>query len=146
MQLREDSVAVRDAFENFLNTYNYSHISYNFLPNLIYHTHRNSLQIDDELEKFQVRINRISQSIQEEQQKRSNILLGIVGAMTSISGIQPVYNYAEDLRTKFSINAWGFYGAIVLIISLLAIPLLGYLYPEKTRRIVNKYKNNNLVQ
>jgi hypothetical protein len=146
MQLREDSVAVRDAFENFLNTYNYSHISYNFLPNLIYHTHRNSLQIDDELEKFQVRINRISQSIQEEQQKRSNILLGIVGAMTSISGIQPVYNYAEDLRTKFSIDVWGFYGAIVLIISLLAIPLLGYLYPEKTRRIVNKYKNNNLVQ
>jgi hypothetical protein len=138
IQLRDDSVAVRDAFEDFLNTYNYSHISYNFLPNLIYHTHRNSLQIDDELEKFQVRINRISQAIQEEQQKRSNLLLGIVGAMTSISGIGPVYDYAEGLRSKLSMSLPEFYGIAAVGLLLLALPLVAYVFPGKVKKIIQK--------
>ena len=63
----DSSVKIRDEFESFLNTYNISHISYNFLPNLIAEKHRKSLQIDSELEKFQDRINRISQEIQEKE-------------------------------------------------------------------------------
>jgi hypothetical protein len=140
LEMGDDSVKVRDEFENFLNTYNLSHISYNFLPNLIFHQHRKGLQIDEELEKFQERINRISQAIQEDQQKRSNLLLGLVGAMTSISGIQPVIEYLEIGRKTVGLGYFSFYLLVVIIAIILAVPLLAYLFPEKKKKIVRKWK------
>ena len=140
LEMGDDSVKVRDEFENFLNTYNLSHISYNFLPNLIFHQHRKGLQIDEELEKFQERINRISQAIQEDQQKRSNLLLGLVGAMTSISGIQPVIEYLEIGRKTIGLGYFSFYLLVVIIAIILAVPLLAYLFPEKKKKIVRKWK------
>jgi hypothetical protein len=140
LEMGDDSVKVRDEFESFLNTYNLSHISYNFLPNLIFHQHRKGLQIDEELEKFQERINRISQAIQEDQQKRSNLLLGLVGAMTSISGLQPVIEYLEIGRKTVGLGYFNFYPLVVIIAIILAIPLLAYLFPEKKKKIVRKWK------
>ena len=140
LEMGDDSVKVRDEFESFLNTYNLSHISYNFLPNLIFHQHRKGLQIDEELEKFQERINRISQAIQEDQQKRSNLLLGLVGAMTSISGLQPVIEYLEIGRKTVGLGYFSFYPLVVIIAIILAIPLLAYLFPEKKKKIVRKWK------
>ena len=140
LEMGDDSVKVRDEFESFLNTYNLSHISYNFLPNLIFHQHRKGLQIDEELEKFQERINRISQAIQEDQQKRSNLLLGLVGAMTSISGLQPVIEYLEIGRKTVGLGYFSFYPLVVIIAIILAVPLLAYLFPEKKKKIVRKWK------
>jgi hypothetical protein len=140
LEMGDDSVKVRDEFESFLNTYNLSHISYNFLPNLIFHQHRKGLQIDEELEKFQERINRISQAIQEDQQKRSNLLLGLVGAMTSISGLQPVIEYLEMGRKTVGLGYFSYYLLVVIIAIILAIPLLAYLFPEKKKKIVRKWK------
>lgn len=140
LEMSDDSVKVRDEFENFLNKYNLSHISYNFLPNLIFHHHRKGLQIDEELEKFQERINRISQAIQEEAQKRSNSLLTFVGAMTSISGLQPVFEYLEIGRKTIGLGYFSYYPLVVIIASILAVPLLAYLFPEKKKKIVRKWK------
>ncbi len=140
LEMGDDSVKVRDEFESFLNTYNLSHISYNFLPNLIFQQHRKSLQIDEELEKFQERINRISQAIQEDQQKRSNLLLGIVGAMTSISGLQPVLKYLEIGRKTVGMGYFSYYPVVLLIVLVLALPLLAYLFPEKKKQFLRKWK------
>lgn len=140
LEMSDDSVKVRDEFESFLNTYNLSHISYNFLPNLIFHQHRKGLQIDEELEKFQERINRISQAIQEDQQKRSNLLLGLVGAMTSISGLQPVFEYLEIGRNTVGLSYFSYYPIIIVLAILLAIPLLAYLFPEKKKKLLRKWK------
>lgn len=140
LDMNEDSLKVRDAFESFLNTYQVSHISYNFLPNLIFHKHRKSLQIEDELKKFQERINRISQAIQEDQQKRSNLLLGIVGAMTSISSISPVLNVLESTRIKLNLNSALFYSLSILIAVSIAVPVLMYLFPEKKKQVLRKWK------
>ncbi len=142
-EMSDDSVKVRDEFENFLNTYNLSHLSYNFLPNLIFHHHRKSLQIDEELEKFQDRINRISQAIQEEQQKRSNLLLGIVGAMTSIAGLQPILDYLEIGRKVLQLGYFSYYVLIVLIVAVASIPILSYLFPEKKKKILRKWRSRN---
>jgi hypothetical protein len=139
--MEHDSVKVRDEFESFLNTYNLSHISYNFLPNLIFHQHRKSLQIDEELEKFQERINRISQAIQEEQQKRSNLLLGIVGAMTSISSVKPILDILENTRSQIHLNGFIFYTLAGILALSAAIPLLAYLFPEKKKQLLRKWKN-----
>jgi hypothetical protein len=137
--MEHDSVKVRDEFETFLNNYNLSHISYNFLPNLIFHQHRKSLQIDEELEKFQERINRISQAIQEEQQKRSNLLLGIVGAMTSISSVEPILGVLDETRTKLNWNSPLFYTLTGLLVVLISIPLVAYLFPEKKKQFMRKW-------
>jgi hypothetical protein len=140
LEMGDDSVKVRDEFEGFLNTYNLSHLSYNFLPNLIFQQHRKGLQIDEELEKFQERINRISQAIQEDQQKRSNLLLGIVGAMTSISGLQPVLEYLEIGRKTVGMGYFSYYPVVLLIVLVLALPLLAYLFPEKKKQFLRKWK------
>jgi hypothetical protein len=140
LEMGDDSVKVRDEFEGFLNTYNLSHLSYNFLPNLIFQQHRKGLQIDEELEKFQERINRISQAIQEDQQKRSNLLLGIVGAMTSISGLQPVLEYLEIGRKTVGMGYFSYYPVVLLFVLVLALPLLAYLFPEKKKQFLRKWK------
>ncbi len=136
-----DSVKTRDEFESYLNTYNISHISYNFLPNLIYQGLRKSLQIDNELTQFQERINRISQAIQEEQQKRSNMLLAVVGAMTSISSIEPVLGFMENTRNSLKWGKFGFYFLVSTLLLSLAVPLLAYLFPDKKRKFLNKWKS-----
>ena len=140
LEMGDDSVKVRDEFESFLNTYNLSHISYNFLPNLLFHQHRKGLQIDEELQKFQERINRISQAIQEDQQKRSNLLLGIVGAMTSISSLEPVGEYLEKGRTAVQMGAVTYYIVVGLLFFSLAIPVAAYLFPEKKKQLLKKWK------
>jgi hypothetical protein len=140
LEMGDDSVKVRDEFESFLNTYNLSHISYNFLPNLIFHQHRKGLQIDDELVKFQERINRISQAIQEEAQKRSNLLLTVVGAMTSLSGLQPVFDYLETGRKSIGFGYLSYYPLLLILIFILAIPVLGFLFPEKKKQLLKKWK------
>lgn len=144
LEMGDDSVKVRDEFESFLNTYNLSHLSYNFLPNLIFHQHRKCLQIDEELEKFQERINRISQAIQEDQQKRSNLLLGLVGAMTSISGLQPVLEYLEVGRKTVNMGYYSYYPLVLIIVILAGLPLLAYLFPEKKKKLLRKWKQRKV--
>ena len=135
-----DEVELRDKFESFLNTYNLSHISYNFLPNLIFQSHKESLDIKNELKLFQKRIVRISESIKEEQQQRSNALLGIVGIFTSIGAVQPIYEFVESSRVSFAFNPILFYCIISIILIILAIPVLIYLFPQKYKLIKLRWK------
>jgi hypothetical protein len=140
-KINADSVKTRDEFEGFLNTYNISHISYNFLPNLIYHGLRKSLQIDNELKQFQDRINRISQAIQEKQQKRSNLLLGAVSVLASISSVEPVFGFMENTRDSLKWGKFEFYFLVSTLLILLVIPLIAYLFPDKKRKFLNKWRN-----
>ena len=144
-ELQEDSesdeIELRDKFENFLNTYNFSHISYNFLPNLIFKSHKESLDIENELKIFQNRIMRISESIKEEQQKRSNALLGIVGIFTSIGAVQPIIKFAESSRISFAFNPILYYFIIGIVLIIISIPVLIYLFPQKYKLIKIKWKN-----
>lgn len=135
-----DEVELRDKFESFLNTYNLSHISYNFLPNLIFQRHKESLDIKNELKLFQKRIVRISESIKEEQQQRSNALLGIVGIFTSIGAVQPIYEFVESSRVSFAFNPILFYCIIAIILIILAIPVLIYLFPQKYKILKLRWK------
>ena len=119
---------------------NLSHISYNFLPNLIYQQHRTSLETDLELDKFQKRINRISQSIQEEEQKRSNLLLSIVSVLASISSIQPIFEVLEKVRIEYSFNTTLYYTLISLLGLFAGLRLLIYLYPDKYKLFKRRWR------
>jgi len=140
-EMINDSVKVRDTFESFLNTYNISHISYNFLPNLIYQKHRLSLDIDGELQKFQDRINRISQSISEQRQNRANLLIGFIGFVTSLSSISPAL---DILKTVQKYLGWGsvlFYSLVVIVLICIAVPVLMYLFPDKAKRYKKMFRS-----
>ena len=136
----DSSVKIRDEFENFLNTYNISHISYNFLPNLIAEKHRKSLQIDSELEKFQERINRISQEIQEKEQKRSNLLLTFVGIVTSLGSAKPIFSMVETFRSDHQLNSGLFYSLLSMALIGSSIPIIRFLFPEVIKSIQRKWK------
>jgi uncharacterized membrane protein YidH (DUF202 family) len=99
------------------------------------------LDIENELKLFQKRIIRISESIKEEQQKRSNALLGIVGVFTSIGAVQPVYEFVEHSRATLNMHAILFYCLVAIILILLAIPVLIYLFPQKYKLIKLQWKN-----
>lgn len=138
--MRLDSVKTRNEFERFLNNYNISTISYNFLPNLIFEKHRKSMLVEEELVKFEERINRISQSIQEDQQNRMNTLLGIVGLFTSIGSVEPAIELLESARESFEFEMAPFYTLVVLLVIIVSIPVLSYLFPEKKKQLMRKLK------
>ncbi|MEN9399148.1 MAG: hypothetical protein RL632_249 [Bacteroidota bacterium] len=144
-EMINDSVKVRDQFEEFLNTYNISHISYNFLPNLMYQKHRSSLDIDGELKQFQDRITRISESIREQQQSRANALLGLVGIFTSIGSVLPIVNAAPKVQRWTGMNAWVFYSLVGILLISIAIPLLMYLFPEKSKKLKRWWRSRKSV-
>ena len=139
-EMRIDSVKTRSKFESFLNNYNLSVISYNFLPNLIFEKHRKSMRVEEELTKFEDRINKISQSIQEEQQSRMNMLIGLVGLVTSIGSVEPAIEILESLRENFKMNLTPFYLLTSFIVIIIAIPTLAFLFPEKKKQLIRKWQ------
>lgn len=140
-ELMNDSEEIRDKFEEFINTYNLSHLSYHFLPNKIFHQHRESLEIDSELKKFQQRVNKINQSIQEKQQKRTNLLIAVFTIITSLSSITPIWEFLQGLKNNLQWSNWLFYGAISIILLIVGIPVFSFLFPEKTKKIIRQWKN-----
>ena len=137
---RLDSVKTRNQFEKFLNNYNISTISYNFLPNLIFEKHRKSMLVEEELAKFEERRNRMSQIIQEDQQKRMNTLIGIVGLFTSIGSVDPAIALLENARETIALQMAPFYTLVILLLIIIAIPVLSYLFPEKKKQLTKKWK------
>jgi hypothetical protein len=134
-KLHEGTVKVRSQFEDFINTYNISHVSFNFLPNEIYFKIRNVLEIESELNKFQERIVRISTSIQENQQKKTNLLLGLVSFITGLGSVSPIIDTVTNLQTNLGWNPILFYVSVVLLLLVVAVPILYYLYPDKLKKI-----------
>lgn len=135
-----DSVKVRDDFEKFLNKYNINTISFNFLGNLIYEKIGESLNINKELEAFQNRINRISQSIQEEKQARTNNLLQLVSILGGITSLGPIYDILTEVKIFLAWSDFQFYSALTFVIVVIGIGLLAYLMPTYRDKIIEKWK------
>lgn len=131
---------VRSQFENFINTYNLSQISFNFLPNLIYQVQRKALLIDNELKKFNERITRISDNIQEQQQKRTNALLSFVTIVASAGSIIPIYNNLEKIRIFLNWQTGIFYSLIGVLVLIISFFLFRYIFSESYRSLLRKVK------
>ena len=83
----------RSNFQDFLAKYYFNYISYNFLPTEIFYKIRTALDIEKELQLLNEKIVAVGQKIQEEQQDKTNKILGIVTVLSSLSSAQPVYDY-----------------------------------------------------
>jgi hypothetical protein len=138
-----DNLRLRDTFEKFLNSYNLSHISYNFLPNLIYNKVKLAIELDEEMEKFKQRIVSLNESIKEEQQKKTNLLLGFLGLISSVGSALPIFNFFEKFRLNTNINAFLFYGLAALLTLSIGLLIIRYIFPEKIRLLLRKFKKKN---
>lgn len=143
-EFRLDSLKTREKFESFLNNYNLSVISYNFLPNLIFEKHRESMRIEAELEKFESRINKITQAVQEVQQKRVNILLGLVTVVTSISSLEPLIGALTELENMLGWSDSVFFSALTFLLIMFAIPAASFFFPEHKRQLMRKLRKNGI--
>ena len=128
--ISDGAVNVRNQFEKFLNDYNLSHISFNFLANEIYKKTGEALDINLELTAFQSRINRLYATIQEKKQSKTNILLQIVTVLGGISSVQPVIGLLNHLKSNLGWSSFSFYSLFALIIVSLGLGVLYWLMPD----------------
>jgi hypothetical protein len=137
-KFKEDAVKYKSRFEDFINDYNYSHISFDFLPNLIYSKMRAALGIESEIKQFEKRLNSLAANIQEEQEKRQAALLGIISVISSISAIEPILDTAEQVRDHTGLESNLFYALLSIVFVSIAISLLSYLFPHIAKKVWKK--------
>jgi hypothetical protein len=137
-----DPVKYREKFQDFLNLYNFTHISFNFLPNLIFTKIRTALGIDAEIEKFEKRLGNLAASIQENQEKRQAFLLTLISVISGWTAAKDIMNQLVDFRVRLGWNALPYYSLLSVVITSLIIILIEYLFPlhaQKIRKRISRY-------
>lgn len=134
-----DPVRYRNRFQHFINHYNFTQISFNFLPNLIFEKIRMGMGIDSEIEKFEKRLSGLASSIQEDQEKRQAFLLTLISVFSSFSAAKDIVSSLESTRIALNLGAELYYSMVVAIILLLATLLVSYLFPLLANKIKNKF-------
>jgi hypothetical protein len=133
---------LRDQFEEFLNKYNISHISFNFLGNELFNKTGKALELEQELTTFRERIKNISQTLQEQRQSKTNNLLQLVTLIGGISSISPIFIGIIKLEKYLAWNSIIFYGLISLISLILIGFIIYYIFPELFKKIWKKKTSN----
>jgi len=134
---RSDSdklVKYRDQFEDFLNNYNISHISFNFLPNLIFDKTGIALDLKAEIEMFRERIKNLSTAIQEKKQAKTNFLLQLVTGLSGLSVVSDLPSIIDQILkfTHWTKSELSIYTLILFLIASVAV--IYYLNPEKFKK------------
>ena len=138
--VQDDPVKLRNEFESFLSDYNLSNISFNFMANEIFNKTGDALDITLELDAFQSRINRLSTTIQEKKQSKTNNLLKIVTFLGALSSIQPFLILLDPLKNYLNLSSVSIYSILILLILTLSLGVLYYLMPELFQQFGNRVK------
>lgn len=138
-----DPIKKRDEFQQFLTDYNFKHISFNFLPNIFFNKMRKAMGIDEEIEHFESRLDSLATKIQEDQDKRQAILLGVISALSSISAVEPIFSFLDNFQKSSGISISVFYSVFSLLVVSLALGVLDFLFPGLFKKIVNRIKNKS---
>jgi hypothetical protein len=124
--LGRNSKKVRDSFVEYISTNNFSFISYNFLPNIIYQKMHQSLEIQDEVTYLEQKISNISLMFREAMDKRLNNILLLVALLTLSTSILDTSTLMIKLTSSSEEIFYPFSGAMLtgLILSFIFIYLL----------------------
>ncbi len=90
---------LEDEFYEFNKHYNPSHISYNFLPTVIFRKIRQSLAINDEIKLLKEGIERANQKDQEKRNKMINNILTLIALLAIFSVIWDLSDWITRLVT-----------------------------------------------
>jgi len=133
----------REQCERFLVKFDAPRISYNFLPSLFHEDMRRGLEVREELEALRRRVGALSKLIDEDYQKRTAALLGVVSVLGAVQGVPTYLAYVPRIQAVLHLHAALFW----LLASVLAIAgacLLGaFLFPDRLRRARQRYSRRN---
>ena len=130
----------RSQFQDFLTKYYYNFISYNFLPSEIFNRLKISLDIDRELKLMNEKVELVGRQIQEEQQERTNKILGIVTVLSSLSSAQPVYDYLLIGQKILGWNVAIYWSVTISIVLVLGGGVGFYVFGKNILKWINKRK------
>ena len=116
----------RDMFIEVRNNYDFSYISYNFLPNLIFNKHRQSLEIDKEIEFMENKIENLNNYIQERQDKKTNTFLAYITILTLGSAFWDSSEWFQKLFNISQVN-YPIISASLVIGSILIILIIWFI-------------------
>ncbi len=107
---------LEDEFFEFNKYYNPSHISYNFLPSLIFNKIRDSLAISDELKQLTKGIKRASQKSKEKSDRVINKILTIIGILAVFSVIWDISEWINKLFSGSTASYNIMSGSLTLVV------------------------------
>lgn len=88
----KETTIIRDEFIEFINDELHSHVSYKFLPNLVIEKLHHSLGIDTEVEKMEIKVQRINEHLQEKRGRTLNLAISIIAFLSVFSSL---YDFSE---------------------------------------------------
>ena len=121
-EFSDDSVKKRKEFKSFYNKYFFIKVSFNFLPNEIYKGIFNALEIEEDLEFIQDRLETLAVQMNEEQQKQIGLILLVI----SVIALLETPLHIEGIRKIIGIDALVIYNSTVYF--LLVFSVIIFLY------------------
>ena len=134
----DDPIKTRDEFQQFIGHHNVKVISFNFLPNIIFDSIKKSFDISDEIDFFEHRLDNLANKIQEEQEKKQAVLLGIISVLSSISAVEPVFELIKNTQIKSGLSPLGFYFLLFVVVFVIIFFIIQYMF---TRQLEKMKKN-----
>lgn len=133
-QFLSDPVKYRDKFQRFLNDYDFRHISFNFLPNMIFDCMRKALGVNEEIEVFEKRLGNLASTIQEDQEKRQAFLLTLISLISAFDATEAIFETVEHIREKLHWSILVFYTLFVAALLTAAVFVIRYLFPQLSKK------------
>jgi hypothetical protein len=130
-------VDLRPELRDFLNIYNLTFISYNFLPSMINSKLRASLEIEHEVEALTKRIQEIGAVVEEKSQEKTNILLGLVSFLGAFSAIEPFWDYSVKIQQYFELPEYTAY--LIIIGSIISLLSFVFFMPGKIKNFISQW-------
>ncbi len=110
---------IKDKFVEFINDYYLSHISYKFLPNLLYNKILYAMEIHTEIEKMETKIQRINESFQKKREITLNKALAVIIFLSLFSVIYDLSSWLGEMGAK---SNWIYpYGSISILLAIIAV-------------------------
>ena len=107
---------------------------------------RAALGVELEIKNFEKRLKSLAANIQEEQEKRQAALLGVISIISSISAVEPIIETTKQVREYTGLESTLFYFILSVVATVLAVPILSYLFPHYAKKIwkrLNAYFTND---
>ena len=133
----DNVIKFRDQFEFFLNKYHISHISVNFLPNIIFEKVGHALDVQLEVDMFRERIRNLSQAIQEQKQAKTNFLLQTVTTISGLGFLVDIQEYLQQLKEYTNLSMSSVY---LLLGSTLIVGFLSIFYYLEPKKFINWFR------
>jgi hypothetical protein len=114
-----DAMSKRREFQEFYNKYYFKKISYNFLPNEIFKRISDSLEIEEDLEFIQNRLETLATQVNEKQQKQQEFLLFCI----SVIALLETPLHIEGIREIIGIENLSIYNSLVYPILILTLAI-----------------------